>query len=598
MDESSNIEQVSRTSESTISKHGIRCVDEESRYKGIPAVHGIAIGTCVVLKTDSVNMLHWKQVDSNSRHHEKERYHDAVRQCVAELQETFQLAEKEIGNVAAIFETYEFIVNDFTLNEKIIRQIIEDGLPAYLAVAIEYDNQKQFFLQAKDLMFRERAHDIEHVKERLLSVLQNRSRSQSIARGSIVVGSSISPQDVMLFNESEVAALVTEVGGITSHSCILARSLGIPAVIGLKNITMNLVHGSLIIVDGYEGLVITNPLPATIEHYKKRQREQEDHLDALGELVDLPSETTDGVPITLLANVDTPSEVENALINGADGIGLVRSEMLIIKLDHFPTEEEQFEWYTQIAERMYPNPVTIRAFDIGTDKFVQGLPHEHNPALGMRGIRFLLQRKDIFKTQLLAILRASRYKNIRLMLPMISRLSEVEESLSLIQSVKKQLSERSEDFDPNMQVGIMIETPSSAIIADQLARYVDFFSIGTNDLTQYTLAADRMNELVAGIYDAFNPAVLRLMHMAVNAAKQNNIPVEICGDLGGHSAATELIIGMGINEISVAPPLLLELKKRIRSASFEHSSQLFKESLNSLRPSDVRNKIEAVRHTR
>ncbi|MBL7999737.1 MAG: phosphoenolpyruvate--protein phosphotransferase, partial [Candidatus Kapabacteria bacterium] len=262
------------------------------------------------------------------------------------------------------------------------------------------------------------------------------------------------------------------------------------------------------------------------------------------------------------------------------------------------TEQEQFEWYNSMAERMYPRPVTFRAYDIGTDKIVQGLPHEHNPALGMRGIRFLLQRKDLFATQLRAILRASRNKNVKLMLPMVSRVSEVEDTLTLLDICKRKLFEQEEDYDNYLPVGIMIETPAAAIMADKFAEIVDFFSIGTNDLTQYSLAADRMNELVAGIFDAFNPAVLRLMKQAVDAAKERNIKVSVCGDLGGHAAATELLVGMGIDELSVSTPLLLELKKRIRKLSLENAQSVFADAINCLRPSDVRQRVSAVRKKR
>ncbi|MBX7154452.1 MAG: phosphoenolpyruvate--protein phosphotransferase [Bacteriodetes bacterium] len=572
----------------------IVCVDEESRLKGIPASPGIAIGRCVVIQGDNQSLLHYSMISDDKRVSEVERYQNAVRLCAIELQQTFQLAEKEIGNVAAILETYEFIVNDFTINEAIIKRI-RDGFPAESAVSIEYDLQKNFFQYAKDAILRERAHDIENVKERLLHVLHNKHISHSIARNSIIVSPSIIPQDVILFNESEVLGFVTEVGGITSHSCILARSLGLPAVIGVPNATTVTVANSVIIIDGYAGVVITNPKPETLEKYIRKQEQKKAQSKKLQRQAQFPAVTQDGTRIQLNANADTTDDVDVALTHGAEGIGLVRTEMFIVKLQRFPDEAEQEEYYRDMSLRTYPNVVTFRAFDIGSDKHVEGLPHEKNPALGMRGVRFLLHRKDIYLTQIRAILKASVNKNVRLLIPMIANVQEIEESLELVKRAKKQLTDSGHDFDHAMPVGIMIETPSSALMAHKLAELVNFFSIGTNDLTQYTLAADRTNEMVSTIFDAFNPAVLRLMKHTVDAATKNNISVSVCGDFGGHSAATELLIGMGINELSVTPSLLPELKQRIRKASAKHASKVFMDAVECLSAKEVRNKVSAVR---
>lgn len=584
----------SQTTEVYPTKESIVCIDQESRIKGIPASPGIAIGKSLVLKGEGQALLHFQMLDESRRPKELQRYENAVRECVIELQQTYQLAEQEIGNVAAILETYEFIINDFSINEAIKKRIAE-GFPAESALTIEYDVQKNFFKHAKDVMLRERAHDIENVKERLLQALHNRQISHAMARHSIVIAPSIIPQDVILFNESEVLAFVTDIGGIASHSCILARSLGIPAVIGVKDASNTILRDSIVIVDGYEGLVIANPKPETIEKYQRRQQEQDEQSKLLGHIAKLPAETQDGHRISLLANIDSPDEAENALLHGAEGVGLVRTEMLLVRLNHFPSEQEQFEWYSDIAERIYPFTVTLRAFDLGSDKYIEGLPHESNPALGMRGIRFLLNRKDIFRIQIRAILRASLHKNVRLMLPMIARVSEIEDTLAIIAEEKHVLQQRDVDFDPLMPIGMMIETPSAALLADKFAEMVDFFSIGTNDLTQYTLAADRINEMVGNIFDSFNPAVLRLMKQAVHAAKHNGIKVSVCGEFGGHSAATELLLGMGVDELSVAAPLLPELKQRIRNSQHIHAVKVFEEAMECLRPSDVRKKVEAIR---
>jgi phosphotransferase system enzyme I (PtsI) len=302
--------------------------------------------------------------------------------------------------------------------------------------------------------------------------------------------------------------------------------------------------------------------------------------------------------------VDTLEDVDSAMMVGSEGIGLVRSEHLVLSLKYFPDEEEQVKWYKEIAQRAYPNIVTIRAFDVGSDKYAEGMSkHENNPALGFRGIRFLLYREDLFITQIKAILRASKNKNIRLMLPMISHINEVVQSKVLIEKCKKLLLEQNTNsefriqhsellFDMNMPVGIMIETPAAALIATKLAEYCDFFSIGSNDLTQYTLAADRTNELVTDIYDSFHPSVLKLIKMTVDAGKKKGIPVGICGELAGHPAATGLLIGFGITELSVAPPILLELKKRIRDINTKKAKKIANEILKFNSLHEISQKLE------
>lgn len=562
--------------------------------KGIPASQGICIGKAVVLRAEafvsSVEHIEPEEIPT-----EIARFYAALESSATELQHIIEIAEKEANHVAPILETYLLILTDQTASDSIKRRIQQGYYSAEIAVVQEFDAQKQFFKLAKDPILRERAVELDHVKDRLLDGLRNRSITHSVAAKSIVVSPSITPTDLMMFNQAGALAFITEVGGIASHASILARSLSIPAVIGVRDAAQVIHTDDMLIIDGNAGLIICNPKPETLAKYEKRKLDEEENRRKLGKLANLKAETHDGHSIHLLANIDSLEDVEAARNSGADGIGLVRSEYLIIQRQHFPTEEEQYDWYKQIAEQMYPHPVTIRAFDVGSDKYAEGLPHEDNPALGVRGIRFLLHRKDIFKSQIKAVLRASQHRNLRLMLPMIATTEELQESLDLIGKCKRQLRKSNTAFDEHLPVGIMIETPAAAIMAVDFAQKADFFSIGTNDLTQYTLASDRTNEFVAHIFDPFHPAVLRLMKIAIDAAKARNIPVGICGEMAGHSAATELLIGLGVTELSVTPPLLLELKKRIRKSDYLKAQILAVVALGSDSSNDVRKIIAKER---
>ncbi len=562
----------------------------EHRYKGIPASQGIVIGKAVVLRAEAF-VFSAEHIEPERIPEEIDRFYSALKNSAIELQQIIDIAEKEASHVAPILETYLLILTDETVSDSIRRRIQQGFYSAENAVMQEFDAQKQFFTLAKDPILRERAVELDHVKDRLLNGLRNRSISHSDADNSIIVAPSITPTDLMLFNKEGALAFITEVGGIASHASILARSLAIPAVIGVRDIAHLIHNDDLLIIDGNAGLIISNPKPETLAKFQKRKREEEENRRKLGKLATAKAETHDGRAIHLLANIDSIEDVAAAQSAGAEGIGLIRSEYLIIQRQHFPTEDEQLDWYNEIAERMYPCHVTIRAFDVGSDKYAEGLPNEDNPALGVRGIRFLLHRKDIFKLQIKAVLRASKHRNVRLMLPMISTMDELIEAKDYIEKCKSALRKSNIPFDDRMPIGMMIETPAAALMAIDFAALVDFFSIGTNDLTQYTLAADRTNEYVADIFDPFHPAVLRLMKITIDAAKARNIPVGICGEMAGHSAATELLIGLGVDELSVTPPLLLELKKRIRKADFLKSQTVATLALRANSGSEVRKAI-------
>ena len=531
--------------------------------KGIPSSPGIAIGNSIVFQPESI-VIQSERIDTDKVEKELEKFENAIEEVINELQYVLTKVKVDQKNVISILETDILILSDVVFIDS-IKSRIQQGFSVESSIIQEFDYQKKLLKKTKDSVLRERANEFDQLKERLLAALKNKCIYYAVTRGSIVVAQSLTPSEIVNFKEACIAGIITEIGGISSHTSILARSFEIPAVIGV-NLALNQIPNNVeVILDGFTGTITVNPNKRSKSLYIYKKNKVEEHKSKLGDLVKLPSVTSDGKAIKLITNIDSPDDVRASYLVGAEGVGLVRTEHLIIVKKYFPSEEEQFLWYNEIAERAYPSFVTLRAFDIGSDKFSEGMPRaEANPALGFRGIRFLLHRQDLFKTQIRAILRASKNKNIRFMIPMVSDINEVFKTKALLNECKKELSNENIDFDGSMPFGIMIETPSSAIMADLLAEYSDFFSIGTNDLTQYTLAADRVNDLVTDVYNTFHPSIIKLIKMTASAANKKNIPVGLCGELAGHSAATQLLIGLGINELSVPPPIILELKNRIR----------------------------------
>jgi len=562
--------------------------------KGIPASPGLAIGQAYVLNviTGSTSP---EKIGPEAVPAEVQRFDGALDGVVTELVRAAELASKESATVVSIIESFLLIVTDPIVTSAIKDRICH-GVSAETAVIDEYDTAKATLKRANDAFLRERVEDFEHVKQRLLSMLRNSTLAHSAARDRVVVSGSITPQDMLFFKQTNTLGYVTEVGGINSHACILARDMAIPAVIGIRSATTVIRPESVLIVDGFAGIVIVDPDEATLAEYVRRWDELEEYRRKLGALISQPSVTQDGTAIKLFVNVDTPDSVDQAVMQGAAGVGLVRTEYLLMQLGRYPSVEEQELWYREIAQRAFPLPVTFRAFDVGSDKFRMGIPHEEdNPALGLRGIRFLLFKSELFEDQVSAVLRASANRNVKLMLPMVSVGEEIDEALKVVRRCKEQLRSANVAFDEAMPVGIMIETPSAALMADTWIGKVDFFSIGTNDLTQYTLATDRNNELVADIYDALHPSVLRLIGMVVAAASRKNVPVSLCGELAGHAVATEMLIGIGIHEFSVSPALLLELKQRIRRAHIDDCVRYATSAVGQTSTADVYNVLSEGR---
>lgn len=562
--------------------------------KGIPSSPGIYMGKAVVEYTKSAP--DYNEVISDSDIPENiYKFEKAVAELSKDYTAIIDDIDKSQPNIAAILDSNLMLINDAVLNDD-IKNYIRRGYSAESALTYFYDRHKNFLFNTKDSILHERAYEVENIKERLLDIIWNRKQYSQIHRGDILVVPNITPSELVYYNSIGIAGLVTEIGGITSHCSILARSFEIPAVIGAKNAGTIIKTGDNIIINGYAGYVLVNPDNETVSTYTLKKIIEEEHQYRLGELRNLPSQTKDGRKIKIMSNVDSSRDIENAAKIKSDGVGLVRTESLILGMNTFPDEEFQYSWYTQFADRAYPHSITFRAFDIGSDKYtVDTNFKEENPALGVRGIRLLLsERREVFKTQIRAVLRASANKNVKFMLPMIINISELKEAYELIEQCKKELKAEGQMIDNKMPVGIMIETPSAAIISDKLAKYCDFFSIGTNDLTQYTLASDRNNEKLLGSYDTFHPAVLKLIKMTIESAENAKIDISICGEIAGHFAATKLLVGLGVTELSVSPGIQLELKKRVRRIRYKSAKTFANKILKLESPEQVRNFLKKV----
>lgn len=510
---------------------------------------------------------------------EIEKFNSAHDKLVRQFHDVIDKTAPDILNTKAILESNLLMLED-DLVLSAIREKIQSGFSAEYSVVLEFEKLRQMYLSSADAFIRERIIEIDQLKFRLVNSLRNKTKQLDIVPGSIVVAQFITPEEIVVLKEHGAQGIVTEIGGISSHCSILARNMELPHVIGVKNATVLINHNDVIIIDGYEGQVLVNPTAESIAFYQNKKDKETEYKQSLGELIKLPAETKDKKLVKLKANINFPDDIDAMQMVGAEGIGLVRTEYLVLKNGFFPDLNLQLEWYRKLITQTYPHIVTFRLYDVGSDKITEGLiPKEDNPALGFRGIRFLLQRRDIFEQQICAILQASDHKNANILIPMINTVEELLETKKLIEECKLKLLSKRIPFDKNIKVGVMIETPAAALISCDLAKHADFFSIGTNDLTQYTLAADRSNELVSNHYDTFHPAVLKLISMTVNSAKSVGIPVSVCGELAGYTAATEILIGLGVDELSVTPSILLEIKKRIRDLDYSQSSAKIQELL-------------------
>lgn len=504
----------------------------------------------------------------------------ALEQSKKELRKIFSLAVDKIGEKrAAIFDAQIMILDDPILISNIKDRIRREKKVPEFIVDSEISKYTQLMNQADEAYMKERSHDIEDIKNRIIRNLKKKKWKSRIATDVIVVTTNLSPSDTVLFTRMNVKGYVTDFGGLTSHAAILARSLNIPAVLGLHDATNKIHENDELIIDGYKGLVIVNPDEETLNEYKIKIEKLHSYDEELYKLKDLPAKTTDGKTIKLFANLDLMEELEFITHNCARGIGLVRTEQLFNHLESFPDEEEQYITYKDLADRIYPEIVTIRAFDIGGDKVLPVDLHEPNPFLGWRGIRLLLDNPELFKTQIRAVLRASAHKNIYFMIPMVTAIEEVRETKILIEQCKKELKAEKKQFDKHLPVGLMIEVPSAAAMAKDFAEESDFLSIGTNDLIQYTLAVDRGNEIVSKLYQEFHPSIVRFIHHVAKEGKKVGKPVSLCGEMAADPFAAPLLVGLGLESLSISPSIIPQIKKIIRSISYKDAKELAEKCL-------------------
>ena len=564
--------------------------DAPNRITGIAAAPGIVIGKAYKFIKEELEVSEQKITNTKQALSDLE---EAITRSKKELNKILNLARDIIGEKRAIiFEAQMMILDDPILLGTINRRIEYEKMTPEFIVNDEITKYQKLMLRAHEAYMSERAHDIEDIKNRIIRNLQNKRLKSKITEDVIVVSETLSPSDTILFSRSKTKGFVTDHGGLTSHAAIISRSLNIPAVVGTHNSTLSVNDGDELIVDGFHGCVLVNPTKKQINFFNKKIDHLRELQESLKELKNKEAETTDGKQIKLLANVDVTGELTIAKANGAQGIGLYRSEQIIDELGDLATEDEQDKIYDKLASSMYPQSVTIRALDIGGDKFNFSEISEPNPFLGLRGIRLLLKNENLFKTQIRSVLRASKNKNVKFMLPMVSSLSEIRITKELIEECKEELKKNKEKFDKDLKIGIMVEVPSAALLAKEFADEVDFLSIGTNDLIQYLVAVDRGNDLVSDLYREFHPAVLKTLKLIIDGVKISGKELSLCGEMAADTLAIPLLIGLGLDRLSLSPSTIPYAKRIIRFLSYEKAVKLAEECLQLRTSKEIKMRIE------
>ena len=563
-------------------------IKQEVKLKGIPASPGIAIGPIFLFRKHEPIIL-IRTIASSEVEQEIERLKNAVARSKKELTKVYEFAEQKLGTEQSkIFEAQLLILEDIILFKAVYERLKREQKNAEYLLKDEMEKYHQLMMASKDEYARARADDLLDVENRILRNLEEQKLVSKIEGSHVIISHNLAAADTLIFSRNDVLAYVTELGGATSHMALLARALKIPAIVGVHQLLSLAQTNDQIVADGYSGTIVLHPSSETLRFYEKKKTQYHTFEEALAPLRGLPAETLDGHRVKLAANVELEEELEFIKLQGADGIGLYRTESLLIGKEVFPSEEEQYEVYHRIAEAVFPKQAIIRTFDIGGDKFMMQAMKESNPFLGWRGIRVMLDKPQIFLDQLRAMLRASTLKNLAIMLPMVTSIKEVKLGKQLIAQAKDDLRAHKIPFDENLRLGVMIEVPAAAVIADHLAREVSFLSIGTNDLIQYLLAVDRGNDIVSDLFQEFHPAVIRFLRRIIERGKQEHAWVGMCGQMAGEPLATILLIGLGLDEFSVVPTILPEIKKIIRSIHYTEAQHVAERVLTMQSEDDIK----------
>ena len=563
--------------------------------RGIAVSHGIIIAKAHLVDRSRVKISYQCLISDDQLSNEVERFKEALRITENQLISLKNRMPDQVKEHAFILDSYLMILKDSMLTDSTIQKILDEKINAEWALKKSLEEIRDVFDQIDDEYIRSRINDVENVTERILRNFSGEAQQilGEISEQVVVVAHDLSPADTAELNLGKVRGFIIDVGGRTSHTAIMAQALEIPAVVGLESATSLVEEGDLLIVDGNTGEVIVNPDESTIIHYQEKQLQHEEYKSTIARAGHLPAITFDGHRIAVMANMEFLEEVAAVKEYGGEGIGLYRTEILYLRSRGIPAEEELFNDYREVAEIIAPDPVTIRTLDLGGDKFARDLEgaKETNPALGLRAIRYCLKEPEIFKSQLRAIFRASAYGKVQMMFPMISGLRELLDVKDILGQVREDLDREKVEYDRHIRIGIMIEVPSAVTMAEVLAQHVDFFSIGTNDLIQYALAIDRINEHVSYMYQPFHPAILRMIQHVVNAARNSGIGVSLCGEMAGDPLCTPLLLGLGIKEFSMNARAIPLIKKIIRSISFEGARADFEKVIRLGMADDVRTYI-------
>ncbi len=565
--------------------------------QGVSVSRGIAIGQIHIVQHDQLDVREYS-IRNSQLEDELSRFNNAIadaRQQLRAIRDHIPVSTSV--DISAFIDTHLLMLEDITLTEEPKRIIKERLCNAEWALKLQRDALVNVFNEMADAYLSTRRDDVDHVVNRILRVLLKQKPllhevPDDHLKNRIIMADDLTPADTVLMQHYGIAAFATEFGGPTSHTAILARSLGIPAVVGLHSARRFVKNDDLVIIDGSTGMLLVDPDKSTKSYYEKRQREAKRYYSSLGKLKNAPTESEDGIAITLTANIELPKDFETVRDVGAKGVGLYRTEFLYMNRETPPDEEEHFETYLNVLNALRGLPLTIRTLDLGADKQVDGAGSQTgqsglNPALGLRAIRLCLKEPELFRPQLRAILRASAHGPVKIMIPMLTNIQEMQQVLQMVEDIKADLGNQSIAYDSDIKIGGMIEVPAAAICADIFAKNLDFLSIGTNDLIQYTMAIDRVNDEVNYLYDPLHPAVLRLIESIIKAGKKANIPVSMCGEMAGDKEHTQLLLGLGLREFSVHTASLLEIKKIINNTNIDELGSLIKKVRNTSSGAEV-----------